>query len=107
MGANQSSGKVVSVSNETSQHNEIVAGQFGVTISGPVVEKGFKYNGDIKKDIQTAFEKGKEEGLSTVENTLSIVAQQTFENIHAQLTDINRSSVEESKALVCITDTSK
>lgn len=98
-GSQSSSSKVVSVQGTPSE-TSLPAGQFSVSYSGPMLEKGLQYKGNLEKELQNAYEQGKNEGLATVQQTLSVVAVKTFEQIHSQIVDLQTKNIEESKVLV-------
>lgn len=100
MGATQSNhSKVVSIQGSPTEAS-LPSGQFNVSVSGPMLEKGLQYQGDLQKEIENAYGQGKNEGLATIQQTLSVVAMKTYENIHSQILDIQTKNIEESKVLV-------
>jgi len=101
MGGTQSSSssKVVSIQGSPSEAT-LPSGQFNVSVSGPMIENGLKYQGNLQQELETAYEQGKNEGLATVQQTLSVVAMKTFEQIHSQIVDLQTKNIEESKGLV-------
>lgn len=100
MGGSQStSSKVVSVPGSTSEAAP-PAGQFTVSYSGAMLDKGLEYKGNLEQELQNAYDQGRNDGLSTVQQTLSVVALKAYENIHSQIVDLQTKNIEESKVLV-------
>jgi Spy/CpxP family protein refolding chaperone len=99
MGANQSQEqKVQSV--PTSQDNQ-ADGQ-SVSFSGHMIEKGISYDHAIEQKLQEAYQKGKSDGISTIQHTLSEVASQTFDQINNQLSEMQSKHIDHSKQMVRI-----
>ena len=67
-----------------------------------MIEKGISYDNAIEQKLQEAYSKGKADGISTIQHTLSEVASQTFDQINNQLTEMQTKHIEHSKQLVCI-----
>lgn len=96
MGGSQSTGKIVQ--NTTEANRDLSS---GVTISGNVIEKGYVLEQSLEKQLQEAFQRGKDDGVATIQQSLSAVAAQTFDQIHSQLKVLQENQIEESKAMVC------
>ncbi len=95
MGANQSTEQ----SNNKSE-NDYPPGHFEVSVSGKMIEKGILLEGDLEQKIQEAYQRGKEEGLATIQQSLNAVAAQTYDQIYKQLSDIQSNELQNSKDLV-------
>ena len=93
MGAQQSVDGGVKVQGTERPDDKYPAGHFGVSVSGNT-------ESIFQAQLAVAFEAGKQEGLSSVQNTLSLVANQTFESIHNQLSEMQAKQLEQSKLLV-------
>ena len=93
MGAQQSVDGGVKVEGIQKPDDKYPAGHFGVSVSGNT-------ESIFQAQLAEAYEAGKQEGLSSVQNTLSQVANQTFESIHNQLSEMQAKQLEQSKLLV-------
>lgn len=96
MGANQSDSKVQTAPALQDHPN----GHFGISVSGQMIEKGIAYDNALEQKLQDAYQKGKTEGISTIQHTLSEVASQTFDQINNQLSELQAKHIDHSKEMV-------
>ncbi|RYG66052.1 hypothetical protein EON64_10620 [archaeon] len=53
---------------------------------------------DLEKALKDAYAKGLEEGEKRVQNMLEHVAAEVYDNVHSQLSDIQRKQLQEAQA---------
>lgn len=90
MGNTQTSASGIPIESATSQS---VDGSSGVRITGSAVLT-------LEDKLKEAYEQGKQEGVSTFQSTLEVVAAQVYDNVHSQLSNIQKDSLDQSQQLV-------
>lgn len=94
MGTSQSSTSIPIESVPTNDpHFVSSSNTSGVRVTGQVIE-------DVETRIQTAYMKGKEEGASSFQSSLELVAAQVYDNVHEQLTKMQEEKLRQSLAKV-------
>jgi hypothetical protein len=90
MGAAQSPNSIPIESVPTSDPNFVPSPtSSGVRVTGQVIE-------DVESRIQNAYLKGKQEGASSFQSSLEIVAAQVYDNVHDQLAKMQEEKLEQS-----------
>ena len=59
-------------------------------------------NESLEKQLQSAYEAGKEEGKISVQKSLDLVASQVYDNMRSQLIDIQKESLQKSEKMVIL-----
>ena len=59
-------------------------------------------NESFEKQLQGAYETGKEEGRISVQKSLDLVASQVYDNMRSQLIDIQKDSLQKSEKMVIL-----
>jgi hypothetical protein len=98
MGGSQSS-KTVTVQSLSAEKSPQEIPKSGVRIVNNTIA-ATPSNESLEKQIQGAFEAGKEEGKTSVQKSLDLVASQVYDNMRSQLIDIQKDSLKKSEKMV-------
>ena len=76
---------------------------YGITPSGELLDRGVVFDSDLDVTLQNAFEKGKADGISSVQEMIVSLAEGERKKLQDSMVELNLKHKESAKELVSLT----